>query len=152
MQHVQHEWLVEIRILKGMYGAADIWVPFKGSAASIVPGQPRVPIRLVIMVDGEAHFLANHAAPDTSLEKQQRIDQDFNNRCWQLNLRLLRLHYSDTKFYSQLINTAIRRCLAAPGIRFQMFSVSIKQNGKQAAFGPRPVDMAGCRNHKRKTC
>ena len=152
MQNVEHEWLVEIRVLKGMYGAADIWVPFKGSeAVAAATGQARVPIRLVIMVDGEAHFLADHAAPDVSLQQQQRIDSDFNERCWVLNLRLLRLHFKDTRHYSQLIHKALERCLTAPEIRFQMLSASFAgMPSKQAAFGPRQLDIAGCKNHKRK--
>lgn len=153
MQQVEHEWLVEIRILQGMYGAADIWVPFEGSIASVQAGQLRTPIRLVIMVDGETHFSADHAAPRVSLEEQQRIDKDFNDRCWLLNLRLLRLHHKDTKQYSKLIHRAIERCLAGPTTRFQMFSASFGgAQGKQASFGPPHVDTAGCKNHKRKIC
>lgn len=73
MQQVEHEWLVEIRILQGMYGAADIWVPFEGSIASVQAGQLRTPIRLVIMVDGETHFSADHPAPGSHWRSSREL-------------------------------------------------------------------------------
>lgn len=123
MQQVEHEWLVEIRILRGRYSSADIWVPFTGQAAAAAADQQRTAINLVIMVDGETHFEDGHQGY-TTLEQQQAIDGRFNDRCWELNLRLLRLHYDDTKKYKQLIQTALQRCLEAPTTKFWMFSAS----------------------------
>lgn len=147
MQLVEHEWLVEIRILKGRYSSADIWIPFTGRTNS---QQQRTPVRLIIMVDGETHFERDHEGRVT-LEEQQAIDKRFNDQCWMRNLRLLRLHYDDTRAYSQLIQNALQKCLSAPNTRFRMFSASFP--GMQYVEGPfsiPPEKHASC--NKRKGC
>ena len=142
MRHVPYEWYVEVRALRGMYGAADIWVPLGATLSTY--------LSLVIMIDGEAHFNDVDAASGTSIEAQQQRDQDFNDRCWVLNYRLLRLHYKDRASFQQLIQTALRRCIEEPYIRFWMFSSSFTKQGKAEPFGPRHVDTPGLQNHTRK--
>lgn len=157
----QHQDMIacaEIKRLRGYYGAADIYIPFSKDG--------RCRADLIIQVDGQHHFEPKHQIiPRRSkeqqtahwqkqleeYEEQQRIDADFDQRCWELNVRLLRLHYKDTAAYSHLIKAAWQRCLASPNIRFQMFSVSYQNRpAKSAIFGEAPYDEEGKMNHKRK--
>lgn len=133
----------EIKILRGMYGPADMYLAFTKDGKHYLD--------LVIQVDGQGHFEDNHAIGNVSVQQQQQIDADFDRRCWALNKRLLRLHWRDTEQYGALISTAVQRSKDQPLIRFSMYSRSYtKQQDKAGAFGELPMDEPGHMNHKRK--
>ena len=148
----------EVKILRGYYGPADIFIPFSKD------GKHR--IDLVIQIDGQHHFEQHRQIAarskkqseqqhqqdqSNSLQDVQRADADFDDRCWQLNLRLLRLHYKDSAAYAQLIQQAWQRCLTSPEIRFRMYSASYTSKpARSEPFGTPPHDEAGKMNHKRK--
>ncbi|KAK9831756.1 hypothetical protein WJX74_007999 [Apatococcus lobatus] len=102
-------YCVEVRMVcfthQEYNGLVDIWLPFAGV------GSVRVKIKLAIMVDGEHHFNRNNEIFGQPLQKQQAIDERFNNLCEKHSIHLLRLHYRQTRRYAALIRWAIQACL-----------------------------------------
>lgn len=80
-------YCVEAKVLKGSYGAADIYVPL---------------VNLVIQVDGQSH---DHPT-------QQEVDMRFNHACQAQGRNLLRLHwFKELSFYHE-IRKAIQLCIS----------------------------------------
>lgn len=133
----------EVKILRGLYGPADMYLAFTKD------GQHH--LDLVIQVDGQGHFDDNHAIGNVAVQQQQQIDADFDSRCWALNKRLLRLHWRDSDQYAALISKAVQRSKVQPCMRFSMYSSSYKHKQDQTApFGELPFDEPGRMNHKRR--
>lgn len=98
-------WCVEVKVVKDYTGAVDIWIP------NIRLGETLWFIDLIIMVDGEGHFLRNHEIHGVTLEEQQAIDDRFNQHCRKQKRRVLRLHYAQTSSWAAHIRHAIQVCL-----------------------------------------
>lgn len=103
--------LVEVRVLGGNWGAADIWLPWSASGTRL---------DLIIMIDGEKHFSKGWG--EVTVPKQKRIDHRFNAECWRQDHRLLRLYSDDKDEWPGLIATALQKAVHEPSKRFQLFS------------------------------
>lgn len=103
--------LVEIRVLGGNWGAADIWLPW------LENGQR---LDLIIMIDGDKHISKGWGDVDVALQKE--IDHDFNEECWQQDHKLLRMYSDDRDEWGQLISQALSKAEQDPLQKFQQFS------------------------------
>lgn len=83
-------YVVEVKILRGTFGAADIYIP---------------QLDLIIQLDGEEHDKAERMARDAA----------FNAECVRQGRRLLRLHYNDVLWFHLYIGTALTRCFNYKG-------------------------------------
>lgn len=111
--------LVEIRVLGGRWGAADIWLPWSANGARL---------DLIIMIDGEKHFTK---AWGVNLEQQKRIDKRFNQACWEQEHRLLRLYSDEKDTWEALISSALHMAHVKPLRKFQRFSSKYAQRTGQ---------------------
>lgn len=84
--------LVEIRVLKGNFGAVDIWLR---------------DAQLLIMVDGESHFDDAHTVTS---HDQRAIDGRFNSAAIDQKYDVLRLHYKDAYRFASIIRHALEDC------------------------------------------
>ena len=83
-------WLVEVRVLKKTYSAADIWIRSAN---------------LLVMVDGEGHF--DYDVHDTPVLCQRPIDESFNRAALSLGFNVLRLQFKDTPGFASYIRNAM---------------------------------------------
>lgn len=109
--------LVEVSILGGRLGKADIWLPYDTC------GQLR--LNLIIQVDGEGHTC--YSMRGRSVAVQQDRDERFNTACWQQGRRLLRLHHADKLQWPQFVQFAIQECRTWPGRSFAWFTDSYQR-------------------------
>lgn len=72
------EIVTEVKVLRGHYGAADIWL---------------VPLQILIMVDGEGHLRCKHHQRDAAVQIQ--TDIRFVIRAYHLGYSVLRLGCDD---------------------------------------------------------
>jgi hypothetical protein len=80
-------YVVEVKILKGKFGKADIYVPS---------------IDLIIQVDGEYH----------KLPSKLNTDAKFNDEAVRQGRRVLRLWYKDVPHFHSAIANAVHQCIA----------------------------------------
>ena len=106
--------LVEVSVLGGRFGKADIWLPCCPLGCN--------KLDLVIQVDGEGH--THQAMPGRSLVEQQLRDERFNDECWQQGLSLLRLHHADKLHWQLSMLYAIQACQCWPYMKFRWFTNS----------------------------
>jgi hypothetical protein len=82
-------YVVEVKVLKGKFGKADVYVPS---------------IDLIIQVDGEHH----------NMPAQLSVDARFNAECVKQNRRVLRLYYKDVCTFRNDIQDAVHSCITSP--------------------------------------
>ena len=89
------EWMTEIRVLKGTYGAVDMYLPA---------------VHLAIMVDGRQHFPGNKGSTfrEQDVTVQVQRDDRFNTAAVQQHLRVLRLHYDNEQSWHTQIACAVQ--------------------------------------------
>lgn len=104
------EWLVDIRVLKGAYSSADVWIP---------------KLRLMLMIDGEGHFGDMHA---DNVQVQQARDDRFNVEALKQGHRVLRLHYLDVGLFREVIQAIVNLCIVFPTSNFVEFSKHYKRS------------------------
>ena len=109
--------LVEVNVLGGRHGKADIWLP----RCPASDGK----LDLVIQVDGEGH--THYAMHGRSVAQQQCRDERFNDECWQQGLSLLRLHHADKLQWRWCVLIAIQACQCWPDNKFRWFSCSFER-------------------------
>jgi hypothetical protein len=81
-------YVVEVKVLKGRFGKADIYVPS---------------IDLIIQVDGEHH----------NMPHQLNTDARFNGEAVRQNRRVLRLYYKDVSDFRSDIRSAVEECIGS---------------------------------------
>lgn len=112
--------LVEIRVLGGRWGAADIWLPWFANGNRL---------DLIIMIDGEKHFAKGWGV---DVADQISIDGNFNQACWEQEHRLLRLYSDEKDSWEALINAALHMAQAEPLRKFQHFSsMYVRRTGQE---------------------
>lgn len=83
------DWLADVRVLRGTFSSADIWVRS---------------LRLLIMIDGEGHFKKMFSK---EAEDQKQTDLDFNCEAFRQKYCVLRLHYEDVCAFGRLIQDSL---------------------------------------------
>jgi hypothetical protein len=82
-------YVVEVKVLKGRFGKADVYVPS---------------IDLIIQVDGEHH----------NMPHQLSVDARFNAEGVSQSRRVLRLYYKDVSSFRSAIHNAVHSCITGP--------------------------------------
>jgi very-short-patch-repair endonuclease len=82
-------YVVEVKVLKGRFGKADVYVPS---------------IDLIIQVDGEHH----------NMPHQLSVDARFNAEGVSQSRRVLRLYYKDVSSFRSAIHNAVHSCITDP--------------------------------------
>lgn len=95
--HCKALWLVEVKVLKGRFGAVDIYVPA---------------LKPAIKIDGEQHLLSD--IHSNSFEQQIELDDRFNQAAMQQNISVLRLQWEDSSRYSNFITKALQQQQSQP--------------------------------------
>jgi hypothetical protein len=98
-------WLVEVKVLQGRFGAADIYIPS---------------LHLIIQVDGHHH---DHF-------KQLETDSLFDQQACLQGYALLRLHHDDRGTWYAAIASVAAKCMAGVGHGCAFYSVTHPQKDK----------------------
>jgi hypothetical protein len=90
------DFMVEIKLLKARYGAADIVL------------QLHTGMTVIIMVDGQHHFRTTRC--DRTHHEQSETDEAFNSAALAMNASVIRLHYKDCWSFEYQLRVFLQRC------------------------------------------
>lgn len=108
----------ESKVLGGTYGAIDFSVPLA------TPWGVRW---LHVEVDGETHF--SKPRKGSTVEQQRDADSRKDEKAWQQELMLVRLHYLDQRWWGSRLQLASRLARRRARMRFILYTRSYRQLG-----------------------
>eukprot|EP00884_Botryococcus_braunii_P019846 jgi/Botrbrau1/6545/Bobra.40_2s0016.1 len=101
-------WLVEVRVLRGTFAAADVFFP---------------EFKLVVQLDGCCHMNGNvHGGKLAKNDRYQARDRHFNITAMERGYNVLRFHHADVPDAEFVLAEAFSHCLHSDGKARLMYS------------------------------